>query len=59
MSGLRPSIGSVGDAHDNAVAEKTIGLYENEGIRADSPFRRGPLVMSSTPPRLRADYVSW
>src|SRR4051794_14217364 len=42
LSGLRPSIGGVGDAYDNALAT-TIGLYKNECIRADSPFRRGPL----------------
>jgi putative transposase len=32
-----------GQAYDNALAETTIGLYKNECIRADSPFRRGPL----------------
>src|SRR5690606_27707518 len=30
LSGLVPSIGSVGDAFDNALAETTIGLYKNE-----------------------------
>ena len=43
LSGLRPSVGGVGDAYDNALAETTIGLYKTECIRADSPFRRGPL----------------
>src|SRR4051794_16291140 len=43
LSGLRPSIGSVGDAYDSALAETTIGLYKNERVRADSLFRRGPL----------------
>jgi putative transposase len=43
LSGLRSSIGSVGDAYDNALAETTIGLYKTECVRADSPFRRGPL----------------
>ena len=38
LSGLRPSVGSVGDAYDNALAQTTIGLYKNECIRADSPF---------------------
>lgn len=33
LSGLRPSIGSVGDAFDNALAETTIGLYKNECVR--------------------------
>ncbi|SOJ56900.1 hypothetical protein MSIMFB_04377 [Mycobacterium simulans] len=47
LSSLRPSVGSVGDAYDNALAETTIGLYKNECIRADSPFRRGPLTALS------------
>jgi transposase InsO family protein len=49
LSDLRPSIGSVGDADDNALAETTIGLYKNECIRADSPFRRGQLKPSAMP----------
>jgi transposase len=43
LEGLTPSIGSVGDAYDNALAETTIGLYKTEGVRAGSPFRRGPI----------------
>lgn len=43
LQGLRPSIGSVGDAYDNALAETTIGLYKAECIADDSPFRKGPL----------------
>ena len=43
LHGMVPSIGTVGDAFDNALAETTIGLYKHECIRADSPFRRGPL----------------
>ena len=48
LEGLRPSIGTVGDAYDNALAETTIGLYKNECIRTDSPFRTGPLPGSAT-----------
>ena len=59
LSGLRPSIGSVGDAYDNALAEATIGLYKNECIRADSPFRRGPLRNLGDVELITADYVSW
>jgi transposase InsO family protein len=44
LHSLRPSIGTVGDAHDNALAETTIGLYKTECTRDDSPFRRGPLT---------------
>ena len=43
LNGMTPSIGTVGDALDNALAETTIGLYKHECVRADSPFRRGPL----------------
>jgi putative transposase len=59
LSGLRPSVGSVGDAYDNALAETTIGLYKNECIRADSPFRRGPLRTLGDVEYLTADYVVW
>jgi putative transposase len=59
LSDLRPSIGSVGDADDNALAETTIGLYKNECIRADSPFRRGQLNTLSDAEYITADYVSW
>ena len=59
LSGLRPSVGSVGDAYDNALAETTIGLYKNECIRADSPFRRGPLNSLGDVEYITADYVAW
>ena len=44
LAGLQPSIGTVGDAFDNALAETTIGLYKTECIREGSPFRTGPLM---------------
>lgn len=59
LSGLVPSIGSVGDAFDNALAETTIGLYKNEAVRADSPFRRGPLHRLADVELLTADWVGW
>jgi putative transposase len=40
-AGLTPSIGSVADAYDNALAETTIGLYKTECIRPGSPFHQG------------------
>jgi transposase InsO family protein len=40
-AGILPSIGSVGDAYDNALAETTIGLYKTECTRAGSPFHTG------------------
>lgn len=59
LSGLRPSIGSVGDAYDNALAETTIGLYKNECVRAASPFRRGPLRNLGDVEMITADYIGW
>jgi hypothetical protein len=43
LEGLIPSIGTVGDALDNALCETTIGLYKTECIREGSPFRTGPI----------------
>ncbi|MGH9301888.1 MAG: IS3 family transposase, partial [Acidimicrobiales bacterium] len=43
LQGLSASIGSVGDAYDNAAAETVMGLYKNEAVAARSPFRAGPL----------------
>jgi putative transposase len=57
LSGIRPSIGSVGDC-DNALAETTIGLYKNECVRTDSPFRRGKFNTLSDVEYITADYVA-
>jgi len=54
-----PSIGSVGDAYDNALAETTIGLYKTEAVRDDSPFRAGPLGSLREVERVTADWVDW
>lgn len=59
LSGLKPSIGSVGDAFDNALAETTIGLYKTEAVRDDSPFRRGPLHRLADVEQLTHEWVSW
>jgi putative transposase len=56
---LAPSIGTVGDAYDNALAETTIGLYKTECVRDDSPFRRGPLTGLATLEAITADWVHW
>jgi transposase InsO family protein len=41
LAGLKPSVGTVGDALDNGLAETTIGLYKAECIRDSSPFSTG------------------
>jgi putative transposase len=39
QAGVDPSVGSVGDAYDNALAESQIGLYKTELIRPEGPWR--------------------
>jgi len=56
---LSASIGSIGDAHDNAVAESFMGLFKNEAIAAGSPFRTGPLRTLSDVETLTLHYVDW
>lgn len=38
-AGAAPSVGSVGDAYDNALAETEIGLFKTEVIRRRGPWR--------------------
>ncbi|WP_344016358.1 IS3 family transposase, partial [Kitasatospora atroaurantiaca] len=38
-TGAAPSVGSVGDAYDNALMESTIGLFKTECIKRDGPWR--------------------
>ena len=37
--GAQPSVGSVGDSYDNALAESVIGLYKTEVIHRRGPWR--------------------
>ena len=39
QAGVEPSVGSVGDSYDNALAETIIGLYKTEVIRRRGPWR--------------------
>ena len=38
-AGVDASVGSVGDALDNALAESTIGLYKTEKIYREGPWK--------------------
>ena len=38
-AGITGSIGSVGDALDNALMESTIGLFKTEVVRRHGPFK--------------------
>lgn len=59
LEGIAASIGSIGDAYDNALAESTIGLFKNEAIRDDSPFRNGPLRTVDDVEWVTAEWVDW
>lgn len=59
LEGLVPSIGTVGDAPDNALCKTTIGLYKTECVRTDSPFRTGPIRTLSDLENTTAAWVSW
>jgi putative transposase len=59
LHGMSPSIGTVGDAYDNALAETIIGLYKTECIRDDSPFRHRPLTRLSDVEHATSAWVHW
>lgn len=59
LQGLSASIGSIGDAYDNAVAESIVGLFKNEAIADGSPFRTGPLRTQTDVETLTMNYVDW
>ncbi len=52
--GVDPSVGSVGDALDNALAETTVGSFKNELIRRQGPWRDVNHVELAT-----AEWVVW
>jgi putative transposase len=53
-AGIDPSIGSVGDAHDNSLAESINGLYKTELIKPRRPWRNAAHVEAET-----AKYLDW
>lgn len=59
LEGLSASIGTVGDAYDNAAAETVFGLFKNEAVATGSPFRTGPLRHLADVEALTLNYVHW
>ncbi|MET8055839.1 IS3 family transposase [Streptomyces microflavus] len=53
-AGIAASIGSVGDAYDNALMESTIGLFKTELIKPGRPWRTLSQVELAT-----AEWVDW
>ena len=47
-AGIEPSVGSVGDSYDNALAETINGLYKTELIRQQGPWRNIEAVEFAT-----------
>jgi len=43
-TGIEPTVGSVGDSGDNALAETINGLCKTEVIRRDGPWRGREVV---------------
>jgi transposase InsO family protein len=52
--GIDPSVGSVGDSYDNAMAESIIGLFKTEVIRPSGPWRNLETVEYAT-----LEWVDW
>ncbi len=52
--GIEPSVGSVGDSYDNALAETIIGLYKTEVIRKSGPWKNLEEVEFAT-----LEWVDW
>ena len=53
-AGISPSVGSVGDSYDNALAESVIGLYKTELIHHQAPWKTRDQVEYAT-----LEYVDW
>ena len=53
-AGIEPSVGSVGDSYDNALAETVIGLFKAEVIHRRGPWRSFEAVEYAT-----LEWVDW
>lgn len=58
MEGISPSIGSVGDAYDNALAETINGLFKTECLRT-TVFHPGPFKTIADIEYATAGWVDW
>ena len=53
-AGIEPSVGSIGDSYDNALAESIIGLFKTEVIGKRGPWRHLEAVEFAT-----LEWVDW
>jgi putative transposase len=58
LEGIAPSIGTVGDAYDNALMESIIGLFKTECI-ATTVFHDGPYKTLADVEYATAGWVDW
>jgi len=58
LTGIAPSIGTVGDAYDNALMETTIGLFKTECLRTQI-FHHGPYKTLADVEYATAGWVDW
>jgi transposase InsO family protein len=58
LEGIAPSIGSVGDAYDNALMESIIGLFKTEAITT-TVFHDGPYKTLADVEYATAGWVDW
>lgn len=58
LEGIRPSVGTVADAYDNALMECVIGLFKTECIRT-TVFHDGPLRTIADVEYATAGWVDW
>jgi putative transposase len=58
LEGITPSVGSVGDAYDNALMESIIGLYKTECVRP-GPFHTGPFKTLADVEYATMAWVDW
>jgi len=58
LEGIKPSIGSVADAYDNALMESLIGLFKTECIRT-TIFHSGPYRTATDVEFATAGWVDW
>jgi putative transposase len=58
LQAITPSVGTVGDAYDNALMESIIGLYKTECIGTDL-FHHGPLKTLADVEHATAGWVEW
>lgn len=59
LEGIAASIGNVGDAYDNALAESIIGPFKTEAVSKSSPFPQGAIKTIDDIEFATIEWVDW